>query len=114
MIGTDNSAIFLNLTKVILKRIIPYMPNFNITAASKIDPEVGDSTCAFGSHMCSIKIGTFTDNIIIIIKKLRVEILVEKFMKSIVLLFIKIAVKKGIENVKVIINMNIAACMRSG
>lgn len=31
-------------------RIMPYPPNFNSTAASTIEPAIGASTWAFGSH----------------------------------------------------------------
>lgn len=31
-------------------RIIPYPPSFSNTAANTIEPAIGASTCAFGSH----------------------------------------------------------------
>lgn len=33
-------------------RINPYPPNFSRIAASTIEPAIGASTCAFGSHRC--------------------------------------------------------------
>lgn len=42
------------------KRKIPYPPNFNKTAARTIDPATGASTCALGSHKCTVNMGSFT------------------------------------------------------
>ena len=33
--------------------MIPYPPNLSSTAAKIIDPAIGASTCAFGSHKCN-------------------------------------------------------------
>lgn len=41
----------------ILKRKIPYPPNFNKTPAKIIDPATGASTCAFGSQRWTKYIG---------------------------------------------------------
>ncbi len=41
-------------------RIIPYPPNFKRIAARIIEPAVGDSTCAFGSHKWRRKKGSLT------------------------------------------------------
>jgi len=49
----------------IIIRIIPYPPNFRRIAASTIDPAIGASTCAFGSHKCIVNMGSFTKNPII-------------------------------------------------
>ena len=43
-----------------IMRIIPYPPIFNKIAAKIIDPIVGASTWAFGSHKCNKKNGSFT------------------------------------------------------
>lgn len=43
-------------------RIIPYPPNFRRIAARIIDPAIGASTWAFGSHRCVINIGSLTRN----------------------------------------------------
>lgn len=32
---------------------MPYPPSFSSTAARIIDPAIGASTCAFGSHKCN-------------------------------------------------------------
>lgn len=42
---------------------IPQPPNFNKTAAKKMDPIVGASTWALGNQICKIKIGNLTLNI---------------------------------------------------
>jgi hypothetical protein len=44
----------------------PYPPSFNKIAAKIIDPATGASTCAFGNHRCTVYIGSFTMNPIII------------------------------------------------
>lgn len=49
---------------VIIRRI-PYPPIFSNTPASIIDPTSVASTCAFGSHMCDMKIGSLNKKIII-------------------------------------------------
>lgn len=46
-------------------RIIPYPPSFRSTAARTIDPAIGASTCALGSHRCRPYSGIFTMNAII-------------------------------------------------
>lgn len=45
-----------------IKRIIPYPPSFRRIAASTIDPAIGASTWAFGSHRWVANIGNFTRN----------------------------------------------------
>ena len=49
----------------------PYPPSFRRMAARIIDPAIGASTCAFGSHKWTVKRGSFTKNaakMIIVIK----------------------------------------------
>lgn len=41
-------------------RMIPYPPSFRSRAASSMDPAIGASTWAFGSHRCSPYRGAFT------------------------------------------------------
>lgn len=41
-------------------RIMPYPPSFSKTAASTIEPAMGASTWAFGSHKCTPYSGIFT------------------------------------------------------
>jgi len=48
-----------------IKRINPYPPNFNNTAAKIIDPSRGASTWAFGNQRWVKNIGIFTINAII-------------------------------------------------
>lgn len=43
-------------------REIPYPPNFRRMAARIIDPAIGASTCALGSHRWTENIGSFTKN----------------------------------------------------
>lgn len=43
-------------------RMIPYPPSFSKIAASTIDPAIGASTCALGSHRCKPYIGILTMN----------------------------------------------------
>jgi len=50
----------------VIIRISPYPPNFNRIAASTIDPAIGASTWAFGSHRWVENIGNFTRNPVII------------------------------------------------
>lgn len=52
----------LILLKMYVKRNKPYPPNFSRMAASTIDPAIGASTWAFGSHRCVVNIGNFTKN----------------------------------------------------
>jgi len=40
----------------------PYPPSFSRMAARIIDPAIGASTCALGSHRCVENIGNFTIN----------------------------------------------------
>lgn len=47
-----------------IKRIKPYPPIFSKIAARIIDPAIGASTCAFGSHRWRPNIGTLTRNAI--------------------------------------------------
>jgi len=49
-------------------RAKPYPPNFNKIAAKIMDPIIGASTWALGSHKCPIKIGSFTKKANIILK----------------------------------------------
>lgn len=46
----------------IMNRAIPYPPNFSRIAASTMDPAIGASTCALGSHRWVENIGNFTRN----------------------------------------------------
>jgi len=50
---------------IVVIRIIPYPPSFRSTAASTMDPAIGASTCALGSHRCKPYSGIFTMNAII-------------------------------------------------
>src|SRR3990167_11119068 len=43
-----------------IKRIIPYVPNFNKTPARITEPAVGASTCASGNQIWTGNIGTLT------------------------------------------------------
>lgn len=43
-------------------RIIPYPPSLSRMAASTIEPAIGASTCALGSHKCKPYIGILTIN----------------------------------------------------
>ena len=43
-------------------RISPYPPSFSRIAAKIIDPAMGASTWAFGSHKCVMKRGSLTRN----------------------------------------------------
>ena len=43
-----------------LNRKMPYGPAFSSSAARTIEPYVGASVCASGSHVCNGKTGTFT------------------------------------------------------
>jgi len=48
-------------------RAIPYPPSFSKIAAKTIDPAIGASTCALGSHKCAENIGSLTKNPIMVI-----------------------------------------------
>lgn len=43
-------------------RAKPYPPNFSKMAASTMEPAIGASTCALGSHKWVENIGSFTKN----------------------------------------------------
>ena len=43
-------------------RAKPYPPNFRRIAANTIDPAIGASTWALGSHRWTVNIGNFTKN----------------------------------------------------
>jgi len=47
---------------IIVIRSIPYPPSFNKMAASTIEPAIGASTCALGSHKWRPYRGIFTIN----------------------------------------------------
>lgn len=57
------TVIFIPVLKGGIKyiiRSIPYPPSFKRTAARIIDPATGASTCALGSHRCTMNKGSFT------------------------------------------------------
>lgn len=56
---------FVRGLSIVVIRIIPYPPSFRSTAASTMDPAIGASTCALGSHRCKPYSGIFTMNAII-------------------------------------------------
>lgn len=56
-----------NFVSVYIIRSNPYPPSFSKIAAKIIDPAIGASTCALGSHRCTKNMGSFTKNPIIII-----------------------------------------------
>lgn len=59
-------VILESLTNMLLNndiiRRIPYPPSFSKIAAKIIDPAIGASTCALGSHRCTVNMGSFTIN----------------------------------------------------
>lgn len=61
LIITDERCFSMWLNKYDI-RSSPYPPSFRRTAAKIIDPAMGASTCAFGSHRCVVNIGNFTRN----------------------------------------------------
>lgn len=63
-------------------RANPYPPSFNRIAARTIDPAIGASTCAFGSHKCVENIGSFTRNPISVISQ-KIELIEKKCGKII-------------------------------
>jgi len=50
-------------------RARPYPPNLSRMAANTIEPAIGASTCALGSHKCVENIGSFTRNPIKVISQ---------------------------------------------
>lgn len=48
--GRNKSVFIIGIICII--RIIPYPPSFSRIAASTMDPAIGASTWAFGSHRC--------------------------------------------------------------
>jgi len=58
-------------------RAKPYPPNLSKMAASTIDPAIGASTCALGSHRCVENIGSFTRNPIKVISQ-NIELMEKK------------------------------------
>lgn len=55
-----------NFVTVYVIRSKPYPPSFSRIAAKIIDPAIGASTCALGSHRCTKNMGSFTRNPMII------------------------------------------------
>jgi len=55
----------LNVENMVNIRANPYPPNLRRIAANTIDPAIGASTWAFGSHRCTENIGSFTRNPVI-------------------------------------------------
>jgi hypothetical protein len=53
---------FIVYGNIIINRASPYPPSFNRMAANTIDPAIGASTWAFGSHRWTVNIGNFTKN----------------------------------------------------
>jgi len=45
---------------ILIIRISPYPPSFSRIAAKIIEPAIGASTWALGSHRCVVNIGSFT------------------------------------------------------
>lgn len=75
LIRIEDLLIFI-LGKMDNIRANPYPPNFSKIAAKTIEPAIGASTCALGSHKCTVNIGSFTKNpaITIIQKKEFIDI----------------------------------------
>jgi len=67
-IADENITIFWNIIDI---RAKPYPPNFSKIAASTMDPAIGASTWALGSHRCVENIGNFTRNPTIVINQNR-------------------------------------------
>ena len=101
-------------------RISPYPPSFNRIAARIIDPAIGASTCAFGSHRWVMYIGSFTRNPRIRISHGR-EVIHWEFDIGINKLFVRLFVYRDIiirsigsdEEIVYIIKYMLA-CTRSG
>lgn len=55
--GRNMSVFVVGIVCII--RIMPYPPSFRRIAARTIDPAIGASTCAFGSHRCRPYRGIF-------------------------------------------------------
>lgn len=81
------------------KRNKAYLPSFNVMPANIIDPIVGASTCALGSHKCTKNIGIFIKKAIIT-KKYKKTFKFQKLLYQFniqILLFIIIIINKGKE-----------------
>jgi hypothetical protein len=63
---TSIDWIFDSIGRFVIIRIMPYPPSFSKIAAKIIDPAIGASTWAFGSHRCVVNRGSFTKNPLII------------------------------------------------
>lgn len=101
-------------------RITPYPPNFSRIAAKIIDPAIGASTWAFGSHKWTMNMGSFTKNPLT--RKIENKVLVNGIDSVIVNIFVDrdhIYIMKNISNIGkeaaiVYIIMYMLACTRSG
>lgn len=59
----------------------PYPPNFSKIPASKTEPAIGASTCAFGSHKWKGIIGIFIDKLMPIPSSIQISVLFWMFKK---------------------------------
>lgn len=103
-----NISVFV-VGKTCIMRIMPYPPSFNKIAASTIDPAIGASTWAFGSHRCRPYTGIFARNAVRqasqssrFVQWLAVFIVMNRRVGVFDVLFMKrIAINRGIEVVRV-------------
>lgn len=63
---SNHTLMLIDIKGVIHIRNAPYLPSFNSTPASVMEPLVLASTCAFGNQKCSPRTGIFTKNGVII------------------------------------------------
>ena len=74
--------VLVGYEKISLKRTSPYPPSFRRIAAKIIDPAMGASTCAFGSHRWVPYIGSFARKATIEAMHQSVRELIENWAKS--------------------------------
>lgn len=88
-----------NIKKTEAKRIIPYPPSFSKIAAKIIEPITGASTWALGSHKWIKYIGYFTKNPVIIMIKIKEELLERLPIAAKLTKSVKEKEKRELENV---------------
>jgi len=98
-LNENNWHISILILVILIRRKIPYPPNFNKTPAKIIEPETGASTCALGNHKCTTYIGNFTRNANTLINHKNFGVSALKIililMVSLQLTFNKIEISKG-------------------
>lgn len=115
-----NRSVFI-VGKICVIRMIPYPPSFSRIAANTIEPAIGASTWAFGSHRCSPYTGIFakkaprqaTHSISSVLGLTGCIICIKKVGVFVMLLIKMVAISSGIDVVNVYSMKYVPAVRRS-